>query len=236
MRPLDNNLFCTNIPSTLLTAWVKNLNPKDESDVPTMERFLVLREDKDLYSDFYDYFIKSIVGYSKFTSSVYSRTSTSDRDIASVSDEAFTLVLLENSYDRWMDIMKNNNWEEPGKIHGVKSNKDRTSVSNVTTLYTSGGIFYTTDGVAKAKPSKGWSADGITHYNELYYKVKTDRELHPEFITEYLQTKYSENGSTRPFKFNKVSLPPAVHELWDKEEDDNGDEASVSGEASDEEE
>ena len=83
-------------------------------------------------------------------------------------------------------------------MHGVKSNKNCTSVSNVDTKYTSsGGIFYTTDGEARAKPSKGWSAEGTNHYNELYYMIKRDHENHPDFITKYLQKKYREDSSTR---------------------------------------
>ena len=85
-----------------------------------------------------------------------------DKDITSVSNEAFTsLVLLENSYNCWIDIMRKNKWKEPPRKRGVKSNKDHPSVSNVETKYTSGGIFYNNHGEARAKPMKSWSAEGI---------------------------------------------------------------------------
>ena len=85
---------------------MKDLNPKDDSKVPKMDSFLLLYEEKELYGDFFDHFFKSIVGYSKFSSSVLSK---SDKDITSMSDEAFTLVLLENLYDHWIDIMRKTN-------------------------------------------------------------------------------------------------------------------------------
>jgi hypothetical protein len=54
------------------------------------------------YTIFYDYFLPCVIKKSVFDRQV--AVATNDSTLCTVSDEAFALLLLENSFDRWMDI------------------------------------------------------------------------------------------------------------------------------------
>ena len=63
-------------------------------------------------------------------------------ELATATNEACSLLLLENSYDHWVvDIFEENGYQIPARRYGVKSNTDQVK-SNVPTRYTSGGHFY----------------------------------------------------------------------------------------------
>ena len=105
---------------------------------------------------------------------------TKENDLCTPSDEALTLLLLENSYDRWIDIYK----KAEGKVSKRRLNKNRQWHSDVRTRYTDGGIMYQSNhDTNKRSNSKGWTDDGIDRFNELCSKVSCGRRM--VFILNY---------------------------------------------------
>ena len=104
-----------------------------------------------------------------------------DRDVLSVSDEAFTWIVLENNWSRWIDVFNING----GKVPTIVGRKTGENVSLVPTKYTRGGLAYVfrnhasnqDKDDASAYKYKGWSAAGITCYNTLHDQVKEDRKI-----------------------------------------------------------
>jgi hypothetical protein len=86
--------------------------------------------------------------------------------LCTISDEAFALLLLENSYNRWLDLFLNNKGPVMQR-RGVRFQSD------VPILYTRGGIKY--DKMDMTKSVKGWSEEGIARFNALFDQVIADR-------------------------------------------------------------
>jgi hypothetical protein len=75
-------------------------------------------------------------------------------DYVSISDEAYTLLLCENVYEKWLKIKP----PQAGEVQTVVRGK------------------YTDQGNgASNKKYKGWTAQGIQRYNQLYQNVKQNR-------------------------------------------------------------
>jgi hypothetical protein len=55
---------------------------------------------------FFKYFVPAIVAKNKFKSRLFAPMQ-GDNHMCTVSDEACTLLLLENNYDRWKDVHRN---------------------------------------------------------------------------------------------------------------------------------
>ena len=108
--------------------------------MPSLKDIMELRKNERLYCDFMIRVVSSVVGKHNWNHRVNTKVKKLD-ELATATDEACALLLLENSYDRWVDIFKKNNYQVPTRRHGVKSNTERVE-SNVPTRYTSGGHFY----------------------------------------------------------------------------------------------
>ena len=77
----------------------------------------------------------------------------------SPSTEALLLLIIENSYDRWVD-------------KAINPDKPRSDL--IKSRYTNGGISQQ-GGLASSKKGGGWSAEGIHRFNALCMMVKQDR-------------------------------------------------------------
>jgi hypothetical protein len=75
-------------------------------------------------------------------------------DYVSISDEAYTLLLCENVYEKWLKIKP----PQAGEVRTVVRGK-----------YTDQG-----NGASNEK-YKGWTVQGIQRYNQLYQNVKQNR-------------------------------------------------------------
>ena len=119
-----------------------------------------------------------------------------DRDVMSISSEAFGLLVLENQWDRWIDIYVRSG----GDIVTDKNFRLKDVNSTVTPKFTRGGLARDEHGNKKRTSSsdamKGWSAQGIQRFNELYDLVAADRRLNPDFFTEWLRKMKSTVSST----------------------------------------
>ena len=79
-------------------------------------------------------------------------------DYISVSDEAFAILIFENNYETWCDMVKRNN----------------TKILQVICKYTNGGSSSGKNG--STRRYQGWNSEGIKRFNALFDLVKADRQ------------------------------------------------------------
>jgi hypothetical protein len=88
-----------------------------------------------MYEIFFDNFLPCVIKKSGFDRQVC--VATNDKTLCTVlSDEAFALLLLENSFDCWIDIYR----LRKGQVTPKQGQKRREFESDVPTKYTKGGI------------------------------------------------------------------------------------------------
>ena len=177
--------------------------------------FLRLRSDPDAYSDYFKYFLPA-VGRKSFWRHLVSNAKC-DSDLATVSNEAFGLLVLENHWERWLDMYQ----KSRGKVDLFRT-KRRTKekrekahcISNIPPKYTKGGIVYKNRRKSHEDGGKGWSAKGIERFNELFDLVKLDRKEYPGFLQEWIaKEKRSWKRKERLSLQGVDDFPVARHEL-----------------------
>ena len=100
-----------------------------------------MRTNEKMFCEFYEFMIVPMIGRAAFFNLVQTKGKVRNDALATSSDEAFALVILENYYDCWKDVATKNNFKLPPRMHRCKSNKERAGTSNVTAKYTTGGIY-----------------------------------------------------------------------------------------------
>ena len=100
------------------------------------------RKNVEAYTAFFDHFVpcatKKTLWDRRIAKAMSNSASKKCKNLCTISDEAFALLLLENSFDRWLDIFLNNK----GPVMQRRGIKQRAFQSDVPTLYTRGGIKY----------------------------------------------------------------------------------------------
>lgn len=126
-----------------------------------------------------------VVGTTLFRSRL--RQASSDDELWTSSDEAFVYLVLENTYDRWVDILKH---KEQGGGKDKSLGTERRWLSDVATKYTEGGLKFSSNAVRnKRGQTKGWSDAGLKRYNRLFLAVKRDRLENPKPFQQWIQKK-----------------------------------------------
>jgi hypothetical protein len=145
--------------------------------------------------------------------------------ICTVSDEAFALLLIENSYDCWQDIYTTNG----GMPKQRRGDRTKQLDSDIPPKYTHGSIRYSAKELAQ---SKGWTNKGIPRYNKLFAIVNNDQINHPDFMVKFKAAGQKAIGEQENVK--------AVHSLWVEDnitpirkldDDDSLDESAASNSA-----
>ena len=193
----------------------------------SLHEFLQGRENQEVYEVFMTKFAWCVVARKTEWQSRVLAAET-DRDVLSVSDEAFALIVLENNWSRWIDVFNINGGKVPKNGVGRKTGEN---VSLVPTKYTRGGLAYVfrnhcsnplkDDG--SAYKYKGWSAAGITRYNALHDQVKEDRKIYKEFITQWLEKICQEYKNPSKKRRMKVNMPEARNDLFSDGETEDED-------------
>jgi hypothetical protein len=181
---LSNSIFLHFLgPAWLSDSSTADPNPGTTTTKPPfcMDAFLEGRTNQEAYALFFDRFIKCMG--KKTTWSARLADAKSEKGICTKSDEAFALLLLENNFDRWIDIFDRND----GNVAVRRGQKKRKFESDVPTKYTKGGHVYLDTN--KTKEEKGWSSTGIERFNSLFDKVQVDRNSNPSFIKTWLKAK-----------------------------------------------
>jgi hypothetical protein len=140
------SLFCT-------TDLRKQFSIK-KTRFPSLNDFLEMSQKESSYQLFCSHFLRPIVGTTKWKHNFLRKRMTL---YVTISDEAFALLTLENNYDRWIDMWRN----------------DNLKTSEVEAKWTNAGQSLSN---GQSKRFNGWKQDGYTRYNELYDLVEADRE------------------------------------------------------------
>ena len=161
---------------------------------------------KKTYTTFFLRFVPAVVGPELFRQRLQdAKGDTSADTVCTISDEAFALLLVENSYDRWMDIYK--------KTGGIpkqrRGDQTRQCDSDIAPQYTHGGIRYL---LHQSTKTKGWTTTGIQRYNQLFQMVRTDRQ-HTGFMKKFIKER--KTTSMKKQKKKDLVAVTAVHLLWD---------------------
>ena len=183
--------------------------------------FLKLRSDPEAYGEFFKYFLPA-VGRKSFWRHLVSNAEC-DNDLSTISNEAFGLLVLENHWDRWVDMYN----KSDGNVEQLKvkrKGRDRLEraycVSSIAPKYTQGGVVF--KGKRRSNDGgKGWSARGIERFNELFDLVALDRREYPEFVKEWVAKekrswKRKKNSCFSP----SDDFPVARHELGPSVQDE----------------
>jgi hypothetical protein len=140
-----------------------------------------MRQDYEAYSVFYTKFVRAIVGKRVFSQRL--RSMTMGEEIATVSDEALTMLGFDNNIAMWDDI-----WDiSGGEIRTVRHDEtipDKFQ-SKLLPRYTRTS-WMDADNKQNTE-DKRWNSDGITRFNELRQLVIRDRKANPDFKTRWLQ-------------------------------------------------
>ena len=184
----------------------------------SVEDFLdAKRNNKNCYGVFFTYFLPCITGKTNWGINLISASK--DADVASVTDEAYALLALDNYWNVWCDLHKNNQ----------SNDKRKRNKTNVQTKYT----YENMDKKHRAIKygNRGWSYDGIRKFNNLVHEVKRDRVDNKKFFQEWcLQQNRAKEKRTRKQQPSLHLLP--MDDLFSGDEDDKSDNEEVEKHAS----
>ena len=176
-----------------IKAVKKNLN---------LDQILEMRQLENAYFNFVEYFVSSVIGKTCFKQNSCDNLLS---HYATISDEAFAILIFENNLDAWLDM-------------GMR--KD-TSGSEVPRKYTNGGR--SKQEVASSQQNKGWSEQGLKRFNELFDKVKENRnapqakEFEDNFKSYCEDKASSKKKRAKPLEQESFAVR---HELFSNNEDD----------------
>ena len=134
-------LITLTLASPSITAWLLSKECTSESDIPSLDEVMQMRTNEKMFCEFYEFMIVPMIGRATLFNLVQTKGKVRNDALATSSDEAFALVILDNYYERWKDVAAKNNFKLPPRMHKCKSNKKRAGTSNVTAKYTTGGIY-----------------------------------------------------------------------------------------------
>jgi len=156
-----------------------------KKQMPPLEQILIMRSPgNDAYYKFFDEMLSQVVGRTVWKRDTVLKPV---RKIATCSDEAFAILLIENSFDAWMKQAEEK--ITPNGHIGINPIDQGN--------YQSGKTKYTANG-AGTKKDKGWSEEGLIRYNELCEMVWMNRqEDHSKEFEQVYQDKLTNemNGS-----------------------------------------
>jgi hypothetical protein len=169
-----------------------------------MKQFLETRENPGgAYDLFCNHFLQCVVGRRNWRAGVEAKEV---RDVATMTDEALCLLLLENSWDKWVDMAVN-----------------KTGKSDVESKFTSGGIG------KNSKKYMGWSRDGLKRFNTLRSQIESERRNARlvEFDAKYLANRIARLEAVKREKNNGTGN--GNEGAADSDEHTNTDENANSG-------
>jgi len=204
-------------------VWLSEIEKDGRIDVKT---FVGGRKNKQEYGLFYTKFVPAVVGPDLFRQRIQDTTTT---ELCTASDEAFTLLLLENSYARWENIYDLNGCI-PSQRRGDTT---RTFESDIEAEYTRGGIKLSTK--KESQKQKGWTSEGILRFNTLFASVKKDRKKNKAFDKKCMKRLREAQANRKQSTKRKHETIVAAHSLWEKDEQGvDGEEDDRSSSSSDE--
>jgi hypothetical protein len=180
------------------------------------ERYLI--DNYPVYRDFCSFFVSGVVGIRHFDRSKCLKRFSK---YVSISDEAFTVLTLENNWERWSSMAFHDDWKESNVPSRWTTSKEKRAVKKAAI----GNESSEDDEKPQARKFRGWSAQGIARYNQLFAEIKQERENDTykdfeNYCLEEFEREAEEQGRGK-YKRRKVDndkpLPSAKHELWEDE-------------------
>jgi hypothetical protein len=197
-----------------------------------LEDFRQLRAKPEAFFNFCMYFLPVVTGRLNFRND---RVQLAISEIATVSDEAFTLLLLENNWNKWKEqayvrykeIMKadettvNEDMELEKQIDEAREKRlqireeaQQNGVDGCKTVnaevkkwnFLNQSLW--TEGKRTGYKFEGWSVKGMIKFNELTSTVTKDRgEPHANGVEQRLKKIWGKAESTRNSKWKKQNRP-----------------------------
>lgn len=168
----------------VVSNWPAEMRRDDKMPDNGLDDFLELRSNETAMCRFCEYILPCVVGRKHWNESV---SKVKVCDLATVTDEACALLVLENIWDTWMALpldehrTRKRKAEEEGKKrvfrHGKYTEKSR-----------------------EGKKYKGWDNFGLNRMNEMIKLVKEDREKNSTWDAEYLKAMKDQAAGKRKRK------------------------------------
>ena len=174
--------------------------------------FNLRKDDTGIYKKFVDYLLSAVVGKHVCESCKHKALVST---YTTISDEAFALIVVENNWERWVDMHEQNNFKS----------------SNIMPKFTNAGkTQYSSNGSSNQK-YKGWSAAGLKQFNEIFLMVKQNRNMkhalkweeafklkkEQDYVAERVNKKLK--SSEQQDELQEIKI---CHELWDNVDSDTG--------------
>lgn len=202
----------------------------EQYEVPSIKSMLSLRqlpvsgEVNESYIFFCQHFLKCVVGIQNFNRQLKQQYPLSK--IATPSDEALALLLLENSEYRWKREFELKQQHHP-QVGSSSANANNTiNVAEETVLpskYTNNG--YNKHQRGYTRRYKGWTREGIERFNTILALVRQDRHDHGDLFdksfTEEMFRQHSQEGEDGVMVEHATNWTKASNDLFD---DDDGEE------------
>jgi hypothetical protein len=199
-------------------------------DMPVNPDTLSSRFEEDnypVYKDFSSFFVSGVVGIRHFDRN---KCHMHYRKYVTVSDEAFTVLTLENNWTRWSSMAESGDWkesEEPSKWTTTKDKRNHKKSDSSQDCSDD-------ENTPQARRYRGWSAQGIARYNQLFMEIKKEREKEEysdfeEYCIDEFQEEAEAQGKTKRKRKSiepERQMPDAKNELW---ADDNLQDEAENG-------
>jgi len=176
----------------------------EANSLPTLDDIMSKRDNPECFFLFCDYFLSRVVGISVWKEGCLK---TKVSQMATASDEAFALLLVENYWESWSKIDLDQYKIET--TFDVASNRKRKRK-------TTWGKY--TKSAYGARRYAGWMAEGLLRFNELFEEVKADRLKNGEAVEE-LYINHCVSNHSSPKKFAKVKNRDVIAICEDLTED-----------------
>ena len=226
----------------------RNAQSKDDDDIKCdppldLEDLCELRENPRAFETFVNCFLQPT--FSKKWNNKLKHSTRKIQfigDILTVTDEAFVLLVLENNWERWIDInnQSNNHFQmsKQGRSKPTQS-KMKTKCTHLNVKETGTKI----DNIEKenAEVWKGWNNAGISRYNDLCLLVKNNRskckDVDKEALEKMQSIVSSQKRARKRARTTTESIKPFVEEeeSCGDDEDSSDSEKESSSEESDKE-
>jgi len=134
----------------------------EKKNLPSLDELMLKRQKEDTFMVFADTFLSRVVGMSIWRKNCAKLPIS---EMATISDEAFTLLLLENYWEGWST--KNlDEYKSEVTIDETTNQKKKRKAT--------WGKF--TSGAWGSRRFGGWSKEGLIRFNQLYSQVEEDRK------------------------------------------------------------
>ena len=189
--------------------------------IPSVETFTAMRSKIDFYEGFFcKRFLKCVVSSKKWNSNHLKHPMC---EFVTVTDEAFALLVIMNSHERWSQMWLERDW----KIH-----TPHEEPSWPVPLFTNGGKNARN---GHTRRFCGWSNEGVQQFNTLCMMVKENRRNHPDFDEEALERwratgkgNHSGDLSDKENHPESVAVTPFTDFPWDCGNEGDGDNDGVN--------